>query len=332
MIENTSFTIKTVELSDDKRHGKFECEPLERGYGITLGNSLRRVLLSSLDGVAITSIKIDGVLHEFSTIPGVREDVTDMILNLKKIRFIAHDEATFPITRRIDITKEGIFHAGDMQEQLPAEIDVLNKDLAICTLDSNAHLGMEMTINRGHGYVPFTKNKREDDQITVIPIDSIYSPVVKCNYTVSDTRVGNEMDFDKLTLEVDTDGSVNADDAVATAANILISCFENFKKIGVSQPGSEPVEGEEAEITPVPAQEKVDEDAIRDLPIDDLELSVRAFNCLKRAEINTIGELTDKTEDELTRVRNLGKKSVDEIKEKLANFRDYGLHLKDSRD
>lgn len=330
MIENTSFTIKTVELSDDKSHGKFECEPLERGYGITLGNSLRRVLLSSLDGVAITSIKIDGVLHEFSTINGVREDVTDMILNLKKIRFIAHDEATFPITVRIDITKEGIFHAGDMV--LPAEIDVLNKDLAICTLDSDAHLGMEMTIDRGHGYVPFTKNKSDDDVIGVIPIDSIYSPVVKCNYEVSDTRVGNEMDYDKLTLEVDTDGSVNADDAVATAANILISCFENFCKIGISQPGSEPTEGEEVEESPAPAQDKANEDAVRALPIDELELSVRAFNCLKRAEINTIGELTDKTEDELTRVRNLGKKSVDEIKEKLANFRDYGLHLKDSKD
>ena len=327
MIENTSFTIKTVELSDDKRHGKFECEPLERGYGITLGNSLRRVLLSSLDGVAITSIKIDGVLHEFSTIDGVREDVTDMILNLKKIRFIAHDEATFPITVRIDITKEGIFRAGDMV--LPAEIDVLNKDLAICTLDSDAHLGMEMTINRGHGYVPFTKNKRDDDVIGVIPIDSIYSPVVKCNYEVSDTRVGNEMDYDKLTLEVDTDGSVNADDAVATAANILISCFENFR---VSQPGSEPAEGEAEEAAPTAQEEKVNEDAIRELPIEELDLSVRAFNCLKRAEINTIGELTDKTEDELTRVRNLGKKSVDEIREKLANFRDYGLHLKDSKD
>ena len=324
MIENTSFTIKTVELSDDKRHGVFECEPLERGYGITLGNSLRRVLLSSLDGVAITSIKIDGVLHEFSTINGVREDVTDMILNLKKIRFIAHDEATFPITVRIDITKEGIFHAGDME--LPAEIDVLNTELPICTLDADAHLGMEMTINRGHGYVPFSKNKRDDVVIGVIPIDSIYSPVIKCNYLVSDTRVGNEMDYDKLTLELDTDGSVQADDAVATAAKILISCFENFSKI------TDIVKDDAAEAEAEPDQDKVNEDAVRDLPIDELELSVRAFNCLKRAEINTIGELTDKTEDELTRVRNLGKKSVDEIKEKLSNFREHGLHLKDSKD
>ena len=330
MIENTSFTIKTVELSDDKRHGVFECEPLERGYGITLGNSLRRVLLSSLDGVAITSIKIDGVLHEFSTINGVREDVTDMILNLKKIRFIAHDEATFPITVRIDITKEGIFHAGDME--LPAEIDVLNTELPICTLDADAHLGMEMTINRGHGYVPFSKNKRDDVVIGVIPIDSIYSPVIKCNYLVSDTRVGNEMDYDKLTLELDTDGSVQADDAVATAAKILISCFENFSKIGISQAGTDIVKDDAAEAEAEPDQDKVNEDAVRDLPIDELELSVRAFNCLKRAEINTIGELTDKTEDELTRVRNLGKKSVDEIKEKLSNFREHGLRVKDSKD
>ena len=330
MIENTSFTIKTVELSDDKRHGVFECEPLERGYGITLGNSLRRVLLSSLDGVAITSIKIDGVLHEFSTINGVREDVTDMILNLKKIRFIAHDEATFPITVRIDITKEGIFHAGDME--LPAEIDVLNTELPICTLDADAHLGMEMTINRGHGYVPFSKNKRDDVVIGVIPIDSIYSPVIKCNYLVSDTRVGNDLDYDKLTLEPDTDGSVQADDAVATAAKILISCFENFSKIGISQAGTDIVKDDAAEAEAEPDQDKVNEDAVRDLPIDELELSVRAFNCLKRAEINTIGELTDKTEDELTRVRNLGKKSVDEIKEKLSNFREHGLHLKDSKD
>ncbi len=330
MIENTSFTIKTVELSDDKRHGVFECEPLERGYGITLGNSLRRVLLSSLDGVAITSIKIDGVLHEFSTINGVREDVTDMILNLKKIRFIAHDEATFPITVRIDITKEGIFHAGDME--LPAEINVLNTELPICTLDADAHLGMEMTINRGHGYVPFSKNKRDDVVIGVIPIDSIYSPVIKCNYLVSDTRVGNEMDYDKLTLELDTDGSVQADDAVATAAKILISCFENFSKIGISQAGTDIVKDDAAEAEAEPDQDKVNEDAVRDLPIDELELSVRAFNCLKRAEINTIGELTDKTEDKFTRVRNLGKKSVDEIKEKLSNFREHGLHLKDSKD
>ena len=306
MIENTSFTIKTVELSDDKSHGKFECEPLERGYGITLGNSLRRVLLSSLDGVAITSIKIDGVLHEFSTINGVREDVTDMILNLKKIRFIAHDEATFPITVRIDITKEGIFHAGDMV--LPAEIDVLNKDLAICTLDSDAHLGMEMTINRGHGYVPFTKNKSDDDVIGVIPIDSIYTPVYKVNYTVEKTRVGNMSDFDKLTLEVWTDSTISARDAVSLGAKILCDHFTLFTDLSENV-GSKPTVVEKAE---------AQRDKVLELTIEELDLSVRSFNCLKRANINTVEDLISKTEDEMMKVRNLGRKSLEEVINKLA--------------
>ena len=327
MIENTSFTVKTVELSEDKRHGKFECEPLQRGFGITLGNSLRRVLLSSLDGVAITSIKIDGVLHEFSTIDGVKEDVTDIILNLKKIRFISYEEAKFPITVRVDVTKEGVFHAGEIK--LPPEIDVLNKDLPLCTLDTNAHLGMELTINRGQGYVPFTKNKKPDDVIGVIPIDSIYTPVVKCNYEVSDTRVGNQMDYDKLTLELTTDGSINADDAVATAADILIECFKNFRDIGKTQ---NPETSDDNEAQQADQEAGRETSSYADVPIDELELSVRAFNCLKRADINTIGELTDKTEDELNRVRNLGKKSVDEIKEKLGNFKGLGLHLKENRD
>ena len=322
MIENTSFAIKIVELSDDKRYGKFECEPLERGFGITLGNSLRRVLLSSLDGVAITSIKIDGVLHEYTTIEGVREDVTDMILNLKKIRFIAHDEAVFPIQVRIDIDKEGIFHAGDMQ--LPSEIDVLNTDLEICTLDADAHLGMELTIDRGHGYVPFNKNKK-NDEIGIIPIDSIFTPVVKCNYKVSDTRVGNEMDYDKLTLELETDGSVKVEDAVAQAATILIKYFENFRRLATKQIPEIDVDEIEPEI-----EEKDDSPDLSVIPIEELELSVRAFNCLKRAEINMLDQLTDKTEDELTRVRNLGKNSVDEIKEKLAAYKGWGLHLKDN--
>lgn len=326
MIENTGFTIKTVTMSDDKRHGVFACEPLERGYGITLGNSLRRVLLSSLDGVAITSIKIDGVLHEFSTMDGVKEDVTDMILNLKKIRFLAHPEAEFPMTVRVDITKEGVVHAGDIM--LPAELEVLNTDLVLCVLDSDAHLGMELTIDKGHGYVPFTKNKKDSDPIGVIPIDSIYSPVIKCNYTVSDTRVGNEMDYDKLTLEVDTDGSISAEDAVATAAEILIECFENFRKLS-SHLGSEAAQDIREEESG--ASEAGDLD-LSSIPIDELELSVRAFNCLKRAEINMLDQLTEKTEEELTRVRNLGKKSVDEIKDKLAAYRGLGLHLKNPKD
>lgn len=326
MNENTSFTIKTVEMSADGRYGKFECGPLERGYGITLGNSLRRVLLSSLDGVAITSINIDGVEHEFSTVPGVREDVTDMILNLKKIRFIAYEEAEFPIKVRVDVTKEGVLLAGDLQ--LPSEIDVLNGDLALCTLDTEAHLGMELTIDRGHGYVPFTKNRREDDPIGSIPIDSIYSPVVKCNYNVSDTRVGNEMDYDKLTLELETDGSIKASDAVATAATILMNCFELFRPLAT---GPIPEARDGSDMARQSSDQQAEEEKIdrSGIPIEELELSVRAFNCLKRAEINTLDQLAEKTEEELGRVRNLGKKSIDEIIEKLAQFRGLGLHLKD---
>lgn len=326
MNENISFTIKTVKMSEDGRTGVFECSPLERGYGITLGNSLRRVLLSSLDGVAITSIKIDGVLHEFSTIDGVREDVTDMILNLKKIRFISYEEAEFPLTVRVDITKEGILCAGDIQ--VPPEIDILNGDLELCTLDANAHLGMELTIDKGHGYVPFTKNKREDDPIGVIPIDSIYSPVVKCNYEVSDTRVGNEMDYDKLTLELETDGSIKANDAVATAATILINCFELFRPLATGPiPDTKSMEGM-ADSEQDSNDEKKDID-LSSIPIEELELSVRAFNCLKRADINTLDQLVEKSVDELGRVRNLGKKSIDEIIEKLAAYKGLGIHMKD---
>lgn len=326
MNENISFTIKTVKMSEDGRTGVFECSPLERGYGITLGNSLRRVLLSSLDGVAITSIKIDGVLHEFSTIDGVREDVTDMILNLKKIRFISYEEAEFPLTVRVDITKEGILRAGDIQ--VPPEIDILNGDLELCTLDANAHLGMELTIDKGHGYVPFTKNKREDDPIGVIPIDSIYSPVVKCNYEVSDTRVGNEMDYDKLTLELETDGSIKANDAVATAATILINCFELFRPLATGPiPDTKRMEGM-ADSEQDSNDEKKDID-LSIIPIEELELSVRAFNCLKRADINTLNQLVEKSVDELGRVRNLGKKSIDEIIEKLAAYKGFGIHMKD---
>ncbi len=326
MIENRSFTIKAVATGESDRYAKFECEPLERGYGITLGNSLRRVLLSSLDGVAITSIKIDGVLHEFSTIPGIKEDVTDIILQLKKIRFMAYSEAQFPITVRVDATKEGAFTAGDLK--VPAEIDVLNGDLVLCHLSKKAHLGMEITIDRGHGYVPFTKNKKEDDTIGEIPIDSIFSPVVKCNYEVTDTRVGNELNYDKLTLEVETDGSVTAEDAVAKAANILIECFETFRALSktpfvTAQPSTESEEDSAAAVN------DIDFDAV---PIDELELSVRAYNCLKRAEIHALSQLLEKTEDELAHTRNLGKKSVEEIKNKLRLYKDLGLHLKDPED
>jgi len=228
---------------------------------------------------------------------------------------------------RIDTDKEGIFTAGDIE--LPPEIEILNKDLALCTLDSDTHLGMEITINRGHGYVPFTKNKQDNGVIGTIPIDSIYSPVIKCNYEVSDTRVGNEMDHDKLTLELETDGSIEANDAVAVAATILINCFESFRTLATG-----PIPDTKGPMTGETVGEKETVMAIdlSTVPIEELELSVRAFNCLKRAEINMLDQLTDKTEDELGRVRNLGKKSIDEIKEKLSTFKNLGLHLKESKE
>ncbi len=327
MTEYRNFTITAVQADESDRVAKFECEPLERGYGITLGNSLRRVLLSSLDGVAITSIKIDGVLHEFSTIPGIREDVTDIILQLKKIRFIAYKEAEFPLTVRVDVTKEGAFTAGDLQ--IPSEIDILNGELVLCHLSKGAHLGMEMTIDQGHGYVPFTKNKMDADAIGEIPIDSIFSPVVKCNYEVTDTRVGNELNHDKLILEVETDGSVTAQNAVAKAADILIGCFENFRNMATIPIPVTPVDDGSEETG---EDEGEGDSHLEKLPIEELELSVRAFNCLKRAEIHMLGQLLDKTEEELSRTRNLGKKSVEEIKNKLEQYKGLGLRLKDPKD
>lgn len=322
MIEEKNFTIETVELSDDGRYGKFVCEPLDRGYGITLGNSLRRVLLSSLDGVAITSIKIDGVLHEFSTIPGVREDVTDIILSLKKVCFKAHPEAQLPLDIVVDISGEREFTAGDIT--VPSELEILNKDLHIATLDNDAHIVMTLTIDKGRGYVPATKNKREDDAIGVIPIDSIFSPVLRANYTVTDTRVGNELDHDKMTLELTTDGSIDAADAVAQSAAVLMSYLCQFTRlasdkslVNIGDCGrSDDKDGAEAELN------------LEEIKIEDLELSVRAFNCLKRANINTLAELVEKTEDDLSKVRNLGKKSIDEIKEHLAAYEGRNLMLK----
>lgn len=322
MIEEKNFTIETVELSDDGRYGKFVCEPLDRGYGITLGNSLRRVLLSSLDGVAITSIKIDGVLHEFSTIPGVREDVTDMILSLKKVCFKAYAEAQLPLDIMVDISGEGEFTAGDIT--VPSELEILNKDLHIATLDSDAHIVMTLTVDKGHGYVPAAKNKREDDAIGVIPIDSIFSPILHANYTVTDTRVGNELDHDKMTLELTTDGSIDAVDAVAKSAAILMSYLRQFTYMA-SDKTLINIDGCGCSGEGIGAESEINLD---DIKIDELNLSVRAFNCLKRANINTLAELVDKTEDDLSKVRNLGKKSIDEIKEHLAAYEGRNLMLK----
>ncbi len=311
MLENMVIpSIQAEKNSDgDANHGTFVCGPLERGFGTTLGNALRRVLLSSLPGAAITSIKIDGVLHEFSTIPGVREDVTNIVLNLKQLCLKMHTDE--PQLIRIDIEGEKKITAADIQAT--SDVEILNKDLHIATLNEEAKLHMEMTVERGRGYVPSEKNKKGDDPIGLIPIDSIFSPILRVNCVVSPTRVGNVTDYDKLTIDVWTDGSITPEEALSRSAEILIIHLGYFKELakpeedgllkGISE--SDPVSDEPAQ-TPVLT-----------MPIEDLDLSVRSYNCLKRAAINTVGDLIEKTEDDMMRVRNLGKKSLDEVKKKL---------------
>ncbi len=330
MIEEKNLRIEKVEMSDDGRYGKFVCEPLDRGYGITLGNSLRRILLSSLDGVAITSIKIDGVLHEFSVIDGIREDVTDIILNLKQLCFRMDRDAEIPMTVQIDVQKEGELKAGDLIPFMPPEVEILNPDLVIATLDDSAHLVMEMRLDRGKGYVPSKKNKKEDDMNGIIAIDSIFSPILRAKYEVSDVRVGNELDFDKLTLEVWTDGSISAAEAIAKSAAIMMEYLTHFKNIAraievpaVGLEPNEPPVGEPSTDGPESAREGFENNTI-----EELDLSVRAFNCLKRANIDTIADLLSKTVEDLEKVRNLGKKSIDEIEEKLSNHHRGPLYLK----
>lgn len=313
MIEIEKPTIECVELSEDNTYGKFVVEPLERGYGTTLGNSLRRILLSSLPGSAVTSIKINGVLHEFSTIPSVKEDVSEIILNLKSLAVRLYSDG--PKTAMINAEGPGPITAGDIIAD--TDVEILNPDLHIATLEEGAKLVMEINISRGRGYVPAEQNKTEDIPIGVIPIDSIYSPVRKVNYVVENTRVGQVTDFDKLTLEIWTDGSIKPDEGASLGAkimhehlNLFIELTENFDQVEIM------VEKEEDQ------KEKVLE-----MTIEELELSVRSFNCLKRAGINTVEELTHKSEEDMMKVRNLGKKSLDEVKNKLAEL---GLGLKPS--
>ena len=325
MIDDNKFKVKTVERSDDGTYGKFVCEPLDRGYGITLGNSLRRVLLSSLDGVAITSIKIDGVLHEFSTLPGVREDISEIILNLKQLslKFTRDEVDELDIT--VDVSGECEFTAKDLD--VNSDIEILNPELHIATLDTDTHIHMQCHIERGKGYVPSTKNKRDTDVIGVIPIDSIFSPIVRTNYEVGNIRVGNEMDYDSLTLEVTTDGSIAAENAVAKAASIMVSYLDYFQKIASDPAANEalaPFTTPDGEVPEEPAGPELSQ-----VKIDVLDLSVRASNCLKRANIYTLGDLVERTEDDLSKIRNLGKKSVDEIIEKL---KDYGFDLKSNEE
>ena len=299
--------------SDEEASGtywKFSCEPLERGFGVTLGNALRRVLLSSLQGAAITAIRINGVLHEFSTIPGVMEDVSDIILNLKEVRLQMHAEG--PKTLRVQKKGEGVLTAGDLSIE-DSSIEVINPDRKIATLSAEADMEMELTIGTGKGYVPAEKNKTEDMPIGTIPIDSIFSPVQKINYTVTPARVGRETDFDRLNLEVWTDGTVSPADAVAFGAKILkeqLSIFINFE---------EPVEVSQA----LP-EEPRPLNANLFKSVDELELSVRSANCLQNANIRYIGELVQRTEAEMLKTKNFGRKSLNEIKEVLASM---GLEL-----
>ncbi|MEW6032577.1 MAG: DNA-directed RNA polymerase subunit alpha [Bacillota bacterium] len=299
--------IQCVNRSADNTYARFEVEPLERGYGTTLGNSLRRVLLSSLPGVAVTTVKIDGVLHEFSDIPGVREDTTDIILALKKLCIKMHGQDDLRVIR-VEAEGEREVKAGDII--VGPDIEILNPDLHLATLAKDGRLYMEMTVERGRGYAPAERNKWPEQPIGVIPVDSIFTPVRRVNFSVEDTRVGQITDYDKLTLEVWTDGTMGPEEAVSLGARILTEHL--FLFAGLTE------EGHGVELL---SDAREDErDRILDMPVEELELSVRSFNCLKRAGINYVGELVSKTEAEMMKVRNLGKKSLEEVKAKLAEL------------
>ena len=304
MIEIEKPRIECQESPDDVSYGKFVVEPLERGYGTTLGNSLRRVLLSSLPGTAPTSIRIAGVQHEFSTIPGVKEDVTEIVLNVKGI--IARLHCDGPKTVYIEAAGECEVTAGDIKAD--GEVEILNPELHIASLGPDGALSMEITLAHGRGYVPADKNKSAQQVIGTIPVDSIYAPVLKVNYAVENTRVGNQTDFDKLTIEVWTDKTISARDALSLGAKILCDHFTLFTDLSENV-GSKPTVVEKAE---------AQRDKVLEMTIEELDLSVRSFNCLKRANINTVEDLTNKTEEEMIKVRNLGRKSLEEVEHKLA--------------
>ena len=304
MIEIEKPRIECIESPTDESYGKYVIEPLERGYGTTLGNSLRRVLLSSLPGTAVTSIRIAGVQHEFSTIPGVKEDVTEIVLNIKRI--IARLHSDEPKTVYIEASGECEVTAGDIKAD--SEVEILNPELHIATLGPDASLSIELTVDHGRGYVPADKNKGPQQVIGTIPVDSIYTPVLKVNYAVENTRVGNQTDFDKLTLEVWTDKTISPRDAVSLGAKILVDHFTLFTDLSDSI-GSRSTVVEKVE---------TQRDKVLEMTIEELDLSVRSFNCLKRANINTVEDLICKTEDEMIKVRNLGRKSLEEVEHKLA--------------
>ena len=304
MLEIEKPSVECVETNEDGTYGKFVAEPLERGYGTTLGNSLRRMLLSSLPGAAATSVKIDGVLHEFSTIPGVKEDVTEIILNIKQLAVKLHCDT--PKVIYVEANEEGELKAGDFK--LDSDIEIFNPELHIATLSKGARLYMEITFSKGRGYVSAEKNKQLNQNIIgVIPVDSIYTPVQKVNYNVLNTRVGQITDYDKLSLEVWTDGSIRADEAVSLAAKIINEHLMQFIDLS-----------EEAKNTEIMIETKEGEkEKVLEMTIEELDLSVRSYNCLKRAGINTVEDLTNRTEEDMVKVRNLGRKSLEEVIGKL---------------
>lgn len=305
--------IEVVEISDDKRYGKFVCEPLERGYGVTIGNSLRRIMLSSLPGTAVSRIKIDGVVHEFSSIPGVKEDVTEIIMNVKELNIRNSSSDNEPKTAYIEASGEGIVRASDIR--VDQDIEIMNPEQVIATLSGpDAKLNMELTIVNGRGYVGADKNKSEDAPLGSIAVDSIFTPVERVNMTVDNTRVGQQTDFDKLTLDVYTNGTIEPDKAVSLAAKVLTSHLSLFIDLS-----------EDSKSVEVMVEKEDDEKSkVLEMNIDELELSVRSYNCLKRAGINTVEELCSKTPDDMMKVRNLGRKSLEEV---LAKLKDLGLSL-----
>ena len=309
--------IEIAEISEDKRYGKFVVEPLERGYGTTLGNSLRRIMLSSLPGAAVSQVKIDGVLHEFSSIPGVKEDVTEIIMNVKNLAIKNNSDTNEPKTAYIEFEGEGVITAADIQAD--ADIEILNPDQTIATLSGGADskFYMELTITNGRGYVSADKNKNDDLPIGVIAVDSIYTPVERVNMAVENTRVGQMTDYDKLTLEIYTNGTLDPDEAVSLAAKVLSEYLNLF--IDLSE------NAKTAEV--MVEKENNEKEKVLEMNIDELELSVRSYNCLKRAGINTVEELCSRTSEDMMKVRNLGRKSLEEV---LAKLKELGLQLNSS--
>ena len=310
MLDFEKPNIEIAEISEDKTYGRFVVEPLERGYGITLGNSLRRIMLSSLPGVAVSQVKFGGVLHEFTTIPGVKEDVTEIVLNLKSLAIKSNSDSVEPRMGYIDVTGECVVTAADIK--LDSDLEIMNPDLVIATLSGGAdtHFTAEITITKGRGYVSADRNKGEEMPLGAIAVDSVYTPIERVNATVENTRVGKITDFDKLTLEVWTNGTLAPDDAVSLAAKVMSEHLSLFINL------SESAKSEEVMVE----KANTEKEKALEMNIDELELSVRSFNCLKRAGINTVQELTLKTEDEMIKIRNLGRKSLDEVKNKLAEM------------